>query len=171
MSDLRTEIVSKVLNSWDTSPQTAAGQTISENIFNYVTNNPSCTSTDVVEGTSTDLGRASATLLALYQKGKIDRKKYPNPNPDGKRDNVFVYWATVDSYKEKGVLRLVGKPKKEKKVKPSVEKAVLRLRDTFEMPRMKQVATGKSFDPEQFVHGLSLTEVKALHKFLESYFE
>ena len=117
MSDLRTEIVSKVLNSWDTPPQTAAGQTISENIFNYVTNNPSCTSTDVVEGTSTDLGRASATLLALYQKGKIDRKKYPNPNPDGKRDNVFVYWATVDSYKEKGVLRLVGKPKKEKKVK------------------------------------------------------
>jgi hypothetical protein len=178
MSDLRTEIVSKVLNSWDTPPQTAAGQTISEKIFNYVTNNPSCTSTDVVEGTSTDLGRASATLLALYQKGKIDRKKYPNPNPEGKRDNVFVYWATVDSYKEKGVHRMIGKAKKEKKVKLSVEKAVHRLRDTFEMPRemprMKQYSNEirpVQFDPEKFVKTLSLTEVKRLYKFLESYFE
>jgi hypothetical protein len=66
MSDLRTEIVSKVLNSWDTSTpsQTAASETISEKIFNFIHTHPSCTSNDVVDNTNVDLGRASATLLS-----------------------------------------------------------------------------------------------------------
>ena len=177
MSDLRTEIVSKVLNSWDTPTpsQTAAGETISQKIFNFIHNNPSCTSTDVMAGTGVDLGRASATLLALYQKGKVDRKKYPNPNPDGKRDNVFTYWTTVDSHKEKGVPRLM-KPKKQKK--PYIHKALANLKEprpTYQMPRMKQVAikeapTKQEFDAEQYVKGLTLSEVKALYEALKGYF-
>ena len=170
MSDLRTEIVSKVLNSWDT-PDTQAEASLTENIFNYVQNNPSCTANDVVDNTRADLGRASAILLSLYQKGKLDRKEYPNPNPDGKRHTVYVYWTAVDKFKDKSVSRL---PKKPKKVKPSSEKAVLRLRDNFQIPRMKQFANelvSSKFDPEQYVKGLSLTQVKELHKFLESYFE
>jgi len=170
MSDLRTEIVTKVLNGWDT-PNTQAEESLTEKIFSYVQNNPSCTANDVVDNTRADLGRASAILLSLYQKGKLDRKEYPNPNPDGKRHTVYVYWTAVDNFKDKAVSRI---PKKSKKVKPSVEKAVLRLRDTFQMPRMKQYPNEpipSKFDPEQFVKGLSLTEVKALHKFLESYFE
>jgi hypothetical protein len=175
MSDLRTEIVSKVLNSWDTPPEIAASESISEKIFTFIQNNPSCTSTDVVNGTNVELGRASATMLALYQKGKVDRRKYPNPNPDGKRDNVYVYWTTVDSYKEKGVPRLM-KPKKQKK--PYIHKALANLeapKPVYQMPRMKQVAikeapTKQEFDAEQYVKGLTLSEVKALYEALKGYF-
>jgi hypothetical protein len=177
MSDLRTEIVSKVLNSWDTPTpsQTAASETISEKIFNFIHNNPSCTSNDVVDNTNVDLGRASATLLALYQKGKVDRKKYPNPKPDGKRDSVFVYWTTVDSHKEKGVPRLM-KPKKQKK--PYMHKALANLeapKPVYQMPRMKQAPVEQApikqeFDAEQFVKGLTLSEVKALYDALKGYF-
>ena len=175
MSDLRTEIVSKVLNSWDTPPETAASESISEKIFNFIHAHPSCTSNDVVDNTNVELGRASATMLALYQKGKVDRRKYPNPNPDGKRDNVFVYWTTVDSHKEKGVPRLM-KPKKQKK--PYIHKALANLeapKPVYQMPRMKQVVikeapTKQEFDAEQFVKGLTLSEVKALYEALKGYF-
>ena len=178
MSDLRTEIVSKVLNSWDTPipSQIAASESISEKIFNFIHAHPSCTSNDVVDNTNVELGRASATMLALYQKGKVDRRKYPNPNPDGKRDNVYVYWTTVDSYKEKGVHRMIGKAKKEKKL--HVPKGVKRLeapKPVYQMPRMKQVAikeapTKQEFDAEQYVKGLTLSEVKALYEALKGYF-
>ena len=175
MSDLRTEIVSKVLNSWDTPPETAANESISEKIFNFIHAHPSCTSNDVVDNTNVELGRASATMLALYQKGKVDRRKYPNPNPDGKRDNVYVYWTTVDSYKEKGVPRLM-KPKKQKK--PYIHKTLNNLeapKPVYQMPRMKQVAikeapTKQEFDAEQYVKGLTLSEVKALYEALKGYF-
>ena len=177
MSDLRTEIVSKVLNSWDTPipSQIAASESISEKIFNFIHAHPSCTSNDVVDNTNVELGRASATMLALYQKGKVDRRKYPNPNPDGKRDNVYVYWTTVDSYKEKGVPRLM-KPKKQKK--PYIHKALNNLeapKPVYQMPRMKQVAikeapTKQEFDAEQYVKGLTLSEVKALYEALKGYF-
>jgi predicted transcriptional regulator len=168
MGSLQTEI-QKTLEVWNTPPTTS--NTIAQRIFNFVKDNPTCTSTDVSTGVNIDTGRTSATLLSLYQKGKLDRKAYPNPNPDGKRDEVFSYWTAVNNYKDKAERRIAKKPKK---VKPSVEKAVIRLRDTFEMPRMKQFADKPStskFDPEHYVKGLSLTEVKALHKFLESYFE
>jgi hypothetical protein len=162
MSDLRTEIVTKVLNGWDT-PNTQAEESLTEKIFSYVQSNPSCTANDVVDNTRADLGRASAILLSLYQKGKLDRKEYPNPNPDGKRHTVYAYWTAIDNFKDKAVSRI---PKKSKKT--------IRLRNTFEMPKMKQYPNEpipSKFDPEQFVKGLSLTQVKELHKFLESYFE
>ena len=181
MSDLRTEIVSKVLNQWDnvatasaTPSQTAASETISEKIFNFIQANPSCTSNDVVDNTNVDLGRASATLLTLYQKGKVDRRKYPNPNPDGKRDNVYVYWTTVDNYTDKGVHRMIGSAKKPKKVKltqaKSIEQDILaplkeKLRPTYQMPRMPT-----AFNPEMFVQDLSLKDAKAVYELLKGYF-
>jgi hypothetical protein len=67
-----------------------------------------------VNGTGVDLGRASATLLTLYQKGKLDRKLYPNPNPEGKRDNIYRYWTAIDSFSDKGEKRMAKKPKKAK---------------------------------------------------------
>jgi hypothetical protein len=187
MSDLRTEIVSKVLNQWDNvattsaiPSQTAASETISEKIFNFIQAHPSCTSTDVVDNTNVDLGRASATLLSLYQKGKVDRRKYPNPNPDGKRDHVFVYWTTVDSHKEKGVPRLM-KPKKQKK--PHVPKALKNLEtpelsplDLLKHKALEKVASGeikieKGFNPEMFVQDLSLKDAKAVYEVLKGYFQ
>jgi hypothetical protein len=180
MSDLRTEIVSKVLNQWDnvatpTHTQTAASETISEKIFNFIQSHPSCTSTDVVDNTKVDLGRASATLLALYQKGKVDRRKYPNPNPDGKRDHVFVYWTTVDNYTDKGVHRVIGKAKKPKKIKITQAERIERdiLEPIFKEPRierMKQFAEPK-FNPEMFVQDLSLKDAKAVYEVLKGYFQ
>lgn len=187
MSDLRTEIVSKVLNQWDNvattsaiPSQTAASETISEKIFNFIQSHPSCTSTDVVGNTNVDLGRASATLLSLYQKGKVDRRKYPNPNPDGKRDHVFVYWTTVDSHKEKGVPRLM-KPKKQKK--PHVPKALKNLEtpelsplDLLKHKALEKVASGeikieKAFDPHKFVEGLNVRDAKEVYLLLKEVFE
>lgn len=174
MSDLRSEIVSKVLNSWDTPPPQVAtkDQSISRKVFEFVDSHPSCTINDVVKATGIDLGRASATTLALYQRGKLDRKQYPNPDPDGKRPNVFVYWTAVNNYTDNGVKRLM-KPKKQKKV-------VVKALDALKFKALQKVVDGEitiprhevlPFDPEQFVKGLSLTEVKQLHKFLEGYFE
>jgi hypothetical protein len=114
----------------------------------------------------------------LYQKGKVDRRKYPNPNPDGKRDNVFVYWTTVDNYTDKGVHRMIGKAKKPKKVKLTQAQRIEQniLEPIYQTPRMRQFAVEQApikqeFDAEQFVKGLSLTEVKQLYKFLEGYFQ
>jgi hypothetical protein len=169
MSDLRTEIVSKVLNSWDTPTQTVASETIAQKIFNFIQQHPSATSTDVVNGTGTDLGRASATLLALYQKGKLDRRSYPNPNPDGKRDNVFAYWTAVNNYKDKGVGRV--KTKKPKKL--HIHKALKNL-ETPQMPRMETAPrmerTPIGFNPEMFVQDLSLKDARAVYELLKGYF-
>jgi hypothetical protein len=185
MSDLRTEIVSKVLNSWErpmAEPFTMAPipeeLTIAENIFNFIHAHPSCTSNDVVDNTNVDLGRASATLLALYQKGKVDRKKYPNPNPDGKRDNVYVYWATVDKYSDKGVHRLIGKAKKPKKVKLTQAKSIEQdiLEPIYQPTRMRQFAQPEftpepmPFDADAFVATLNVHDAKKIYNLLKGYF-
>lgn len=158
MGSLQTEI-EKTLNSWN-----APVKSIAQKVFEFVQNHPTCTATDVANGTGVDMGRASATLLTLYQKGKLDRKAYTNPNPDGKRDQVYSYWTEIENFTAKTERRVAKKPKKVKalsKADVSVEEP-----KQYEIPRMKQ-----AFDPETFVKGLSLTEVKQLHKFLESYFE
>jgi hypothetical protein len=176
MSDLRSEIVSKVLNSWDngitaTPPQAKTEEvSIAKKVFDFVNANPSCAVNDIVAGTGVDLARTAATTLALYQRGKLDRKRYPNPDPNGKHDNVYVYWTAIDNYTDKSVKRLMT-PKKQKQKKivitqaKPVERAILEPIFEPKRPRIQM------FDPEQFVKGLSLTEVKQLHKFLESYFE
>jgi hypothetical protein len=112
MGSLQTEI-QKTLNSWGTTPQ-PTNTSIACRVFDFVQNNPSCSSNDVVNGVGIDLGRASATLLTMYQKGKLDRKPYPNPNPDGKRDTIYHYWTTVDNFSDKGAKRVTSKPKKAK---------------------------------------------------------
>ena len=173
MSDLRSEIVNKVLNAWESpTPALVADKSITRNIFEFIKNNPSCTINDVVDGTGVELGRASATTLALYNRGKLDRKPYPNPDPNGKRHNVFVYWTAVDEFTEQTKAR---KPKtKSKKEKLSqakrIEQDILaplneRLRP---MPRMKQFAD--EFNPEMFVQDLSLKQARAVYEVLKGYF-
>jgi hypothetical protein len=112
MGSLQTEI-QNTLNSWGTV-QPPADKSVAFRVFDFVQNNPSCSSNDVVRGTGFDLGRASATLLTLYQKGKLDRKPYPNPNPEGKRDTIYHYWTAVNSFTDKGAKRVTSKPKKAK---------------------------------------------------------
>ena len=112
MGSLQTEI-QKTLNSWGTV-QTPAERSIAQRVFDFVQSNPSCSSNDVVNNTGVNLGKTSATLLTLYQKGKLDRKPYPNPNPEGKRDTIYRYWTAVDNFSDKGVKRVTSKPKKVK---------------------------------------------------------
>jgi hypothetical protein len=112
MGSLQTEI-QKTLNSWGTVQQ-STNTSIAYKVFDFVQNNPSCSSNDVVNGVGIDLGRASATLLTMYQKGKLDRKPYPNPNPEGKRDTIYHYWTAVDNFTDKGEKRMAKKPKKAK---------------------------------------------------------
>ena len=111
MGSIQTEI-QKTLNSWGTPQPTSTS--IASKVFDFVHNNPSCSSNDVVNGVGIDLGRASATLLTLYQKGKLDRKSHPNPNPEGKRDTIYHYWTAVNSFTDKGKKRVTQKLKKAK---------------------------------------------------------
>jgi hypothetical protein len=171
MSDLRSEIVSKVLNSWDTPQQVETQeQSITRKVFDFVDNHPSCTINDIVKATGIDLGRASATTLAMYQRGKLDRKPYPNPDPNGRRGNVFVYWTAVNNFTDKGVKRLMPKrAKKEKKVKLSPL-------DLLKHKALEKVASGeikieKGFNPEMFVQDLSLKDAKAVYEVLKGYFQ
>lgn len=168
MSDLRSEIVNKVLNSWDNNITSVKKTSLSEQVFNYIQSNPSATSVQVSDGTGIEIGRASALMLALYQQGKLDRRSYPNPKQDGKHTNVYAYWTQVDNFTDRGISRKPPKEKKPKKVKLNqaqrIEQDILEP-ITKPMPKVRV-----PFDPETFVHGLTLTEVKALHKFLEDYF-
>jgi hypothetical protein len=113
MGSLQTEI-QKTLNSWGAVQQPPVADSIARKVFDFVQNNPSCSSNDVVRATGVDVGRASATLLTLYQKGKLDRKPYPNPNPDGKRDTIYHYWTAVNNFTDRGEKRVAKKPKKAK---------------------------------------------------------
>lgn len=167
MGSLQTEI-QKTLQSWNAPVPTPAPaeKSIAQRVFEFVKDHPTCTSADVVASLGIDAGRSSATLLTLYQKGKLERKAYPNPNPDGKRDEVYSYWTAVDNFTDKTVRRV---PKKPKKVKASTEKPVLfKEPKQFEMPRMKHVAD--EFNPEMFVQDLSLKQARAVYEVLKGYF-
>jgi hypothetical protein len=163
MGSLQTEI-QKTLNSWGTVQQ-PANTSIACKVFDFVQNNPSCSSNDVVRATGIDLGRASATLLTLYQKGKLDRKPYPNPNPDGKRDTIYHYWTVVNNFSDKGEKRMAKKPKKAKPTSEGVVRSIVP-DSVYQMPRMKQ-----AFNPEMFVQDLSLKDAKAVFDVLKGYFE
>ena len=168
MGSLQTEI-QKTLNSWST-PQAPVANSIARKVFDFVQNNPSCSSNAVVNATGIDLGRASATLLTLYQKGKLDRKPYPNPNPEGKRDTIYHYWTAVDNFSDKGEKRVAKKPKK---VKPSTEKPIL-LEDRvlFEMPRMKQVADQNPYESAYVIlNNMSIQVASDVYKALKEMFK
>lgn len=173
MSDLRTEIVSKVLNSWEKPMTETKAPSLSEKVFNYIHLNPSSTSVQVSEGTGIDIGRASALMLALYGQGKLGRKQYPNPNRDGIHANVYAYWTEVESFSQKGVSR---KPKKEKKLK----KVVIKPLDELKAKALQKVIDGdikidkqvsEKLDPEIFVNGLNVRDAKKIFLLLKRIFE
>ena len=175
MGSLQTEI-QKTLNSWGTTPQ-PANTSIACKVFDFVQNNPSCSSNDVVHATGIDVGRASATLLTLYQKGKLDRKPYPNPNPDGKRDTIYHYWTAVNNFTDKGEKRMAKKPKK---AKPTSEGVV---RSSVPEPMgLPMFAEPKAMSPfeeamlescgaEHFVNKLNVHDAKKIYSLLKKIFE
>lgn len=168
MGSLQSEI-EKALNSWEAPKTTIGTGSIASKTFNFVKDHPSCTSDDVANAISIDTGRASATLLALYQKGKLGRRTYPNPNPDGKRHEVYTYWTEVENFTDKGISR---KPKKVKLQKRESTFSGVdidrKMAKQFEMPRMKQFAD--EFNPQMFVQDLSLKDARAVYEVLKGYF-
>lgn len=172
MGTLQTEI-QKTLNSWNTTPDVIrppVEKSIAQRAFEFVKEYPSCTATDVANGIGVDISRGSATLLTLYQKGKLERKAYPNPNPDGKRDEVYSYWTATDNYTDKTVKRVAKKPKK---VKPSTEKSVpLEDRVIYEMPRMKQVADQNPYESAYVIlNNMSIQVASDVYKALREMFK
>lgn len=179
MGTLQSEI-QKTLNTWNGTPPVAptasttqaSTGSLTRRVFNYVQDNPSCTSTDVAEGTGLNLGRVSAVLLSLYNKGKLDRKSYPNPNPDAKRDNVFCYWTAVDDFRDVGVARGTKKPKKAKAL--SKASALIKELDApkYEMPRMKQVADENPYSSANVIlNNMSIQVASDVYKALKEMFK
>jgi hypothetical protein len=169
MGSIQTEI-QKTLHSWGTVQQ-PADKSVAFRVFDFVQNNPSCSSNDVVRGTGFDLGRASATLLTLYQKGKLDRKPYPNPNPEGKRDTIYHYWTAVDSFSDKGAKRVTSKPKKVKALsKADASAGVPEL--LYELPRMKQVAKENPYENAYVIlNNMSIQVASDVYKALKEMFK
>ena len=173
MGSIQTEI-QKTLNSWG-APQPAS-TSIACKVFNFVKNNPSCSSNDVVNGTGVDLGRASATLLTLYQKGKLDRKSYPNPNPEGKRDTIYHYWTSVDNFTDRGEKRVAKKPKKDKALSKVAVPVIDLETPVYQPTRMRQFAQPEftpepmPFDADAFVATLNVHDAKKIYNLLKKIF-
>jgi len=168
MGSLQTEI-QKTLNSWGTVQQ-PADKSVAFRVFDFVQNNPSCSSNDVVRGTGFDLGRASATLLTLYQKGKLDRKPYPNPNPEGKRDTIYHYWTAVDNFTDKGEKRMAKKPKKAKPTSEGVVRSSVPEPmglSLFEMPK----ATNPYESASVILNNMSIQVASDVYKALKEMFK
>jgi hypothetical protein len=174
MGSLQTEI-QKTLNSWGTVQQ-PANTSIAGKVFDFVQNNPSCTSNAVVQATGIDLGRASATLLTLYQKGKLDRKPYPNPNPEGKRDTIYHYWTSVDNFTDRGEKRVAKKPKKDKALSKVAVPVIDLETPVYQPTRMRQFAQPEftpepmPFDADAFVATLNVHDAKKIYNLLKKIF-
>ena len=186
MGSLQSEI-QKTLSSWEApKPVVQRNKSLAWKSFDYLKANPSSTSEDVANALGMDIGRSSATLLSLYQKGKLDRKAYPNPNPDGKRHEVFAYWTTTGDYTDKVAVRIPKKPTKKAKPLSEVEPLLpdfdiplrgnTRSRINFDMPRMKQVAEPEfmpeplPFDADAFVATLNVHDAKKIYNLLRKIF-
>jgi hypothetical protein len=170
MGSLQTEI-QKTLNSWSTA-QPPVADSIAQKVFDFVQNNPSCTSNAVVQATGIDLGRASATLLTLYQKGKLDRKPYPNPNPEGKRDTIYHYWTSVDNFTDKGEKRVAKKPKKDKALSKVAVPVIDLETPVYQMPRMKQVAVESPYSSASVIlNNMSIQVASDVYKALKEMFK
>jgi hypothetical protein len=182
MGSLQSEI-QKTLNSWEAPKTTIGTGSIASKVFNFIKDHPTATSDDVALAVGIDTGRSSATLLSLYQKGKLERKAYPNPNPDGKRHHVYTYWTAVDSFTDRGVDRKPKKAKKTKIDRPVLVENVLPGTTQSSRPGRKSleelfVEAKDELDKEthakkieSFVHNLNVHDAKKIYGLLKRIFE
>lgn len=192
MGSLQTEI-EKTLSTWSV-PKVQNAYTIfkkaeikAKTVFNFVRDNPSCTVNDVAEATNMDTGRTSATLLALYERGKLGRKEYPNPDPNGKRHYVYCYWADVENFEDKAVSRKSKKPSKGKVGRPPKHKAeeelfipkpepvqvpkVNMLEAVFAEAMIEDKTENRTKSIENFVQNLNVHDAKKIYQLLKRIFE
>jgi len=188
MGSLQSEI-QKTLNTWNGTPPVAPApqrtKSIAWRAFDYIKDNPSCTSDDVASAINIDIGRSSATLLSLYQKGKLDRKAYPNPNPDGKRLQVYTYWTAVENFTDT-VTRRVPKTKKAKPLSKAEvliqeldlpargnarSRIDLAIRKRVDEPEIVVAPEPYPFDADAFVANLNVHDAKKIYNLLRKIFE
>lgn len=163
MSDLRSEMVSKVLNQWDT-PQKSSVKTLGERIYDYVKAHPYASVDEVERG----LGVGKEASISSYLKAHVDKgllareEKLRMPYPGHGSRYYFVYYHISDTY------NLPRKPRKPREVKIKVAKPVEHVAVAPTPPRMKQVE--EAFDAHKFVKNLNVADAKELYLILEGYF-
>lgn len=169
MSDLRSEMVNKVLNQWENvamhtsnKPVVEHKVTFGERIFEYVKAHPYSSVDEVERGLGVDkTASVSSYLKTLLDKGVLAREeKLRSPYPGHGSRHFFAYYHISDTY------NIPKKPRKprEVKLKPTViDRPVER-----HIERIKQVVD--TFNPERFVQDLSLKDAKAVYEVLKGYF-
>ena len=183
MSDLKTEM-KKVMNQWENVAMLTSNaplidtKSFGERVFEYIKARPYSSAIEVEEQLDPcDTQSVSSTLKTLFDRGIVGREEKPNPNYCGTgRKTMWVYYPTHDKYetlnqgywKPKGAKstpKKLGRPKKET-VMPRLPQApqLTQLQQELLNPRAR-------FNPEAYVKGLSLTEVKELYVFLKNYFQ
>lgn len=171
MSDLRSEIVNKVLNSWE-KPMVESKKTLGERIYEFVKAHPYSSVDEIERGL--DLGKESSVssyLKTQMDKGLLDREsKVKTPYPGFGSRNYYVYYHVSDTY------NLPKKPRKPRvDKKPQLSQAERIQQDILaplnerllhpRMPRMPQ-----AFNAETFVEDLSLKDARAVYELLKGYF-
>ena len=179
MSDLRSEMVNKVLNQWENVSMHTSNQSVKsfgERVHDYVKAHPYCTIAEVKSALdSNDTQSTASTLKTLYDRGIVNREEKPVRNyPGFGRRTQWEYYSTSDSYETKN--QGYWKPKNVvKRGRPigsvNKPKELIIETPTPELPRMKQfIEPERSFNPEMFVQDLSLKDARAVYEVLKGYF-
>jgi hypothetical protein len=135
-------------------------------VFEYVKTHPYCIISEIKDALGVDEKHSlGSQLKTLVDRGILGREEKPARNYTGfgKRTN-YEYYAKTDTYTT--VNSGYWKPKK-KVGRPIGSKNIPRI---VEVPLTENIQATKEFNAEEYVRGLSLTEVKTLYKFLEDYF-
>ena len=173
MSDLRSEMVNKVLNQWENvsmhtsnkSVAVASKQSFGERIFEFVRTHPYASVDEIERGLGVDKkASVSSYLKAQLDKGLLAREeKLRMPYPGIGSRYYYVYYHISDSY---NLPHKPRKPRVDKKVKAVQEEiAITPIHEPLLRPRMPQ-----AFNPEMFVQELSLKDARAVYELLKGYF-
>jgi hypothetical protein len=174
MSDLRSEMVNKVLNSWE-NPSMQTKQSFGERVHDYVKAHPYCTIAEVKAALDVnDTQSTASTLKTLYDRGIVNREEKPVRHyPGFGRRTQWEYYSISDSYETKN--QGYWKPKGTKRGRPlgsknapkltqaeHIEKDILApildrklAKSTYTLPRMRQFA---NVDPLEAVKDLEITK-------------
>ena len=182
MSDLRSEMVNKVLNQWENVPMhtsnksvaVASKQSFGERIFEFVRTHPYASVDEIERGLGVDKkASVSSYLKAQIDKGLLAREeKLRMPYPGIGSRYYYVYYHISDSYTLPHKPR---KPRVDKKVKAIKEPMMLNepLNDLLIRPRTREEIPQSEMykhNPETFVSNLTMREARALYDALKSYF-
>lgn len=189
MSDLRSELVAKVINQWDN--QIAMDKSFGEQVFDYVKANPFVTSGEISNALNvTEAQSLGSQLKTLVDRGILQREEKPVRNyPGFGRKTQYEYFTTTDKYKTINEGYWKKAPKSPKRGRPlgskNTPKVIIKPADDYmsndmirELRELDRMATTprereplpNEFNPEIFVQELSLKDAKAVFEVLKGYF-